>query len=228
MKQRRRAGTEACPLLRLRQSRHAEAESLFCRSRRSRPRWCWRFPAVRIPPRCWCWRRAGAKRLKHGPKLIAVTVDHGLRPEAQARSGGGRSGLRASSASRIAPCAGPASKPTTGLQEAARAARYRLLADAARKARRARTSSPRTRSTIRPRPCCSAWRAAAASPGWRRWHADRRLCPASGGAVITSCPPAARHPEGAADRDACRRRRFRSPTIPPTAIRASRARGCAA
>ena len=38
---------------------------------------------------------------------------------------------------RIARCAGPAAKPKTGLQEAARAARYRLLADAARKAKAA-------------------------------------------------------------------------------------------
>ena len=52
----------------------------------------------------------------------------------QARGGGGRHGLRASLGSRTALCAGPASKPKTGLQQAARAARYRLLADAARKA----------------------------------------------------------------------------------------------
>jgi tRNA(Ile)-lysidine synthase len=49
------------------------------------------------------------KQRKRLPRLIAVTVDHGLRPEAR----GG--------------------KPTTGLQERARAARYALLAEAARK-----------------------------------------------------------------------------------------------
>ena len=49
------------------------------------------------------WRDA----LKTKPKLIAVTVDHGLRKESKARGGGGRRGSRASSGSRTAPCAGP-------------------------------------------------------------------------------------------------------------------------
>ncbi|MGN6750430.1 MAG: tRNA lysidine(34) synthetase TilS [Xanthobacteraceae bacterium] len=71
-----------------------------------------------------------AKRLKSGPKLVAVTIDHGLRPEAA---------REAIAVKRLARKLGIAHrtlrwrgrKPKTGLQEAARAARYRLLAQAA-------------------------------------------------------------------------------------------------
>jgi tRNA(Ile)-lysidine synthase len=73
------------------------------------------------------WRRA----LKQGPRLIAVTVDHGLRAEA------------AREAREVKRLAGTldlphrtlrwtGSKPNAGLPEAAREARYRLLAKAAR------------------------------------------------------------------------------------------------
>jgi tRNA(Ile)-lysidine synthase len=75
------------------------------------------------------WRRAR----RRGPKLIAVTVDHGLRHE---------SAREARMAARLARRLGiphrtlrwRGRKPTTGLQEAARAARYRLLAAAAARA----------------------------------------------------------------------------------------------
>jgi tRNA(Ile)-lysidine synthase len=75
------------------------------------------------------WR----KTLKRGPKLIAVTIDHGLRPEAKREAAAvrrlaGSLGV----AHRIVRWAGR--KPSTGLQQAARFARYRLLARAARKA----------------------------------------------------------------------------------------------
>jgi tRNA(Ile)-lysidine synthase len=73
------------------------------------------------------WRRC----LKRGPTLLAVTIDHGLRPEsvqeARAVQRLARSlGVR----HRIARWKGK--KPATSLQAQARAARYRLLADTAR------------------------------------------------------------------------------------------------
>jgi tRNA(Ile)-lysidine synthase len=75
------------------------------------------------------WRDAlGAK-----PELIAVTVDHGLRKEAKAEAAAvGKLARKLGIAHRTLRWTGK--KPKTGLQQAAREARYRLLGDAARKA----------------------------------------------------------------------------------------------
>jgi tRNA(Ile)-lysidine synthase len=76
----------------------------------------------------WC------ATLERGPDLVAVTVDHGLRSESarEARAVkrlAGRLGVRHRTLRWVGV------KPSTGLQEAARAVRYRLLIDAARRAR---------------------------------------------------------------------------------------------
>jgi len=75
-----------------------------------------------------------AKRLKRAPKLLAVTVDHGLRPQAAAEAAAvKRLARRLGVPHRTLRWRGK--KPKAGLQEAARLARYRLLAEAAAQAR---------------------------------------------------------------------------------------------
>jgi tRNA(Ile)-lysidine synthase len=71
-----------------------------------------------------------AKRLKRGPSLLAITVDHGLRAEAVHEAAAvARLARRLGVSHRTLRWRGR--KPRSGLQEAARNARYALLAQAA-------------------------------------------------------------------------------------------------
>ncbi len=103
--------------------------SPVCAARR---RWCSRSPGgpdsvalMRLAAR---WQRS----LARGPRLLVVTVDHGL------RRGGGARGARGQAAGHCARTAAPdpalarRQSRRPGLPAAAREARYRLLAQAAR------------------------------------------------------------------------------------------------
>ena len=144
-----------------------------------------RSRAARTPPRCCGSRRAGATALERRPKLIAVTVDHGLRKE---------SAREALAVKRLAQkLEGRAPHAALDRQEAENrhpgGGAQRALSPARRggAARPARaTSSRRTRSTIRPRRCCSGWRGGAVLPGLRgmaRLSLSSRL---RGGEICTS------------------------------------------
>jgi len=74
------------------------------------------------------WRR----RRTHGPELIAATVDHGLRPGSRAEADAvGALARRLGLSHEILRWRG--AKPKTGIEAAAREARYRLLAELARR-----------------------------------------------------------------------------------------------
>ncbi len=86
------------------------------------------------------WRRA----LARGPRLVAVTVDHGLRAEAAAEAREVKRLARTLDLEhRTLRWTGP--KPKAGLPAAARLARYRLLAKAARQSRATHILTAHTR-----------------------------------------------------------------------------------
>jgi tRNA(Ile)-lysidine synthase len=79
------------------------------------------------------WAQGLRKSRRRCPELLAVTVDHGLRPEAKREAAAVKALARKLRiAHRTLQWRG--TKPRTGLQEAARVARYRLLAEATARA----------------------------------------------------------------------------------------------
>ena len=70
-------------------------------------------------------------QLEKPPKLIAVTIDHGLRKESAARGEGGRAACEGTQCRTRRTLRWTGRKPKTGIQEAARNARYRLLSEEA-------------------------------------------------------------------------------------------------
>jgi tRNA(Ile)-lysidine synthase len=79
------------------------------------------------------WAKRLKRRLKRSPKLVAVTIDHRLRPESRREAAAvKRLARRLGVAHRTLAWRGL--KPRSGLQESARAARYGLLAEAAMRA----------------------------------------------------------------------------------------------
>ena len=89
------------------------------------------------------WRKA----LKRGPRLIAVTVDHGLRREAR-REALAVKALARSLRIEHKTLRWTGRKPKTGIQEAARVARYRLLGDVALKAGKMPVLTARTHAEV--------------------------------------------------------------------------------
>ncbi|MFO1111850.1 MAG: tRNA lysidine(34) synthetase TilS [Bradyrhizobium sp.] len=83
-------------------------------------------------------------RLKRGPRLIAVTVDHGLRKEA-AREARDVKHLARKLGMEHRTVRWQGTKPKTGVAAAAREARYRLLATAARASGAAHVATAHTR-----------------------------------------------------------------------------------
>ena len=163
---------------------------------------------------------------KNGPDLLAITVDHGLRPEAAAEARAVRR-LAQKLGVRHRTLRWEGKKPATGLQQAAREARYALLSAAAKAAKAghiltAHTLDDQAETVLIRMPRGS---------GLTGLCAMAKVTPLVGTDLVLV------RPRGFPSRPLPRARlvatlkaasAFRSPMIPRTAIRATPGRGCAA
>ena len=170
------------------------------------------------------WAKDLKKRRQRAPKLLAVTVDHGLRPEAK---------REAAAVKRLARELGIAhrtlswrgTKPKTGLQEMARIARYRLLAEAAT---RAGYEHILTAHTLDDQAETVLFRLARGSGlTGLAGMAHASAVPIGAGTAIFLVRPLLPDIEGAAVGDAESSRASRTARIRAISIRASPVRGCA-
>ena len=189
-------------------------------------RWCWRCPAARTRPHCSGSRRVGVNGSKRAPKLIAVTIDHALRKES-AREALAVKRLATKLKVEHRTLRWTGAKPKTGIQEAARNARYRLLAVAARKAGAEHILTAHTHDDQAETVLFRLMRGSGLS-GLRGMALESPLSPdlADKAKLVIARPllavaqiPAARDPRG-------RKNPLRRP-IPRTATRASPGLGCA-
>ena len=162
--------------------------------------------------------------LRSRPKLIAVTIDHGLRKES-AREARAVKRLAGKLKVEHRTLRWTGTKPKTGIQEAARDARYRLLGAAARKAG---AQHILTAHTLDDQAETVLFRLARGSgvAGLRGMARRHRRAVAASAELRSVRPLARRFPSPACSR------RWRPPTSPSrttrrTAIRASPGRGCA-
>ena len=138
------------------------------------------------------WRQG----LKRKPKLIAVTVDHGLRAASKGEAAMVKRQAKALGLEHhTLPWRG--AKPATGLQQAARAVRYRLLAEAAEKAEAAAILTAHTLDDQAETVLIRLSRGSGTH--WVGGDAERECC--SGRRAASPPAPAARYPEGAAGGD---------------------------
>ena len=162
-----------------------------------------------------------AKRLKTSPKLLAVTIDHGLRPEAAAEAAAVKRLARQLGVQHRT-LAWRGTKPKTGLQKAARLARYRLLMEAAA---RARCAHVLTAHTLDDQAETVLFRLARGSGlTGLAGMATASLIPVSGGAGTFIVRPLLHLPKARLDRDvACGRHRLQRRSEQPRSALHARA-----
>ena len=202
----------------------ASEQKLFFPVCRLFRRSCWRYPAVRISTALMLLAARWRDLLDTKPKLVAVTVDHGLRKESRREAlAVARLARKLKIAHRTLRWNGR--KPATGLQEAARAARYRLLGDAARKAGAAHVVTAHTLDDQAETVLIRMTRGSGVT-GLGAMAILAPSCLQVRMALSRSARVCCSIFRSPADRDPTQRK-FLMPTTPPIATRVSRARACA-